>query len=215
MSTMLNRLPRRPVSFYWSLGLHCAVKWRSSLPAAQTTNPTNMAKDQWVFFAFIFWMQTLWFGIYSLHQSCTVQTTYFWQSMKGYCFFCSSFASLPFLWCLFLFFSFLFFVMPVRLQNRNENAEEWRVRMALHWCSWDCSQELVYSPTAWGGWRGDRAWPQRMGRGLSLREYTMKRICSSGQSSLASTRRRLIIQHATAQLCRCRLARCVAASSGL
>lgn len=115
---MANTLPRQSVSFYWSLGLHCVGKNEFLLPeiqpaTAQITNPTNMAKDQWfIFFPLHFWMQTLWFRIYSLHQSCgthsgcmkcycMIQTTHFWQNIKAYCFFCSTFASLPLLLCIF------------------------------------------------------------------------------------------------------------------
>lgn len=128
---------------------------------AQITNPTNMAKDQFgclFFFFFHFWMQTLWFRIYSLHQSrgtdsgcikcyCMIQTTHFWQCMKGYCFFV-----LPLLHCL-SFCVYFFFVMPGLVSNRNKTtwgsgARGWH-RTALHcstWCSWDYSLELVYSP---------------------------------------------------------------------
>lgn len=154
---MANTLPRQSVSFYWSLGLHCVEKWipPSRDPACHSSNnkSNKHGKRPVIFFFLHFWMQTLWFRIFSLHQSCgthsgcmkcycMIQTTHFWQSMKGYCFFV-----LPLLHC--LSFCVFFFSLSCLDCFQTGTRQRGVRKMALHcstWCSWDCSLELVYSP---------------------------------------------------------------------
>lgn len=142
------------VSFYWSLARHCVVKWipPPRYPACHSANNKSNKHGKrtsvccfFCFFSFQFWMQTLWFRIHLLPQSCgtdsvcmkcycTFQATHFWQSMKGYCFF----FVLPLLHCLSFGVCFLvvcFFLSVLCLdcfQTGQDNVGEFDSRMALH-----------------------------------------------------------------------------------
>lgn len=152
------------LSFYWSLGLHCAAKWipLSRDPACHSTNnKSNKHRQRPVcFFIFsfldadtmsldLFTAPVLWNRLSLYEMPLYDPNNQFRQSMKGYCFFCSSFALLPLLlWRVYgVFFFFLCYASTV-FKQEHDNVGEWCARMALHcstWCSWDYFLKLVCS----------------------------------------------------------------------